>query len=69
MIIESIGWDKSNKQVETTKPILIGTRNSCIYQAIFDSTKPNNPLKSFRLVCIFFFKLFFLQLFDLNKRL
>lgn len=36
IIIESVAWDKKNKEASNTDNILIGTRNSCIYVTKFE---------------------------------
>ncbi len=55
IIIESVGWDKFNNRRETTGTILIGTQDSCIYEARFDMSK--EACRNFK------------QLFDLREKL
>jgi hypothetical protein len=53
MSIESVAWDKKNKETIKTGNILFGTRNSCIYQAYFDTTNLKEPLKLIKMVYLF----------------
>eukprot|EP01080_Neovahlkampfia_damariscottae_P010520 gene10520-3042_t len=57
LLIESIGWNSLNQEMETTDTILIGTKSSCIYELKIDINIKNDCTKIFKL------------LFDFNTRI
>lgn len=50
MVIDSIGWDTQSITKDSTGLVLIGTSDSCIYEARFENSKEPLKQNSLRLV-------------------
>ena len=53
MVIKSVAWDNHNKKKsESTGVILLGTKDSCIFETVLENTK--DSVKYLKLVSVVF---------------